>query len=127
MAIDGSVARRISVLRTLLIMFVVFLHVGGAPMGGFDYADPAQFLRFVLQDILGRLAVPTLSVIAGYLLFSTNLDLTPLRMYKKKFLTLVVPFLVFNVLYFAVQYGIEHSTGWAPLYNLADQIGRAHV
>lgn len=118
MAINSSVSARISVLRTLLILFVVFLHIGGAPMSEFDYSNPIQFTRFFLQDVLGRLAVPTLSVVTGYLLFSSGLDLDPLRMYRKKFRSLVVPFLFFNVIYFAIQYGIEYSTGWGPLFSL---------
>ena len=72
MAVNAPVGLRISMLRTLLIMFVVFLHLGGPPIAELDYGDPLALIRFFFQDVLGRLAVPTLSVVAGYLLFSAN-------------------------------------------------------
>jgi fucose 4-O-acetylase-like acetyltransferase len=117
--IDSSTSRRISMLRTLLVLSVVFLHVKLVPRPTHvDFSDLATVLRAIFQDRFGRAAVPTLSLISGYLLYSAKLDLTPGKLYKKKFRTLLVPFLFFNVLYFLAQYWIEYLTGWAPLYIL---------
>lgn len=121
MTIEASVGKRISMLRTLLILLIVFLHTGGTSFDTLDYSNYQELARFVFQDMLGRLGVPALTVISSYLLFSSKLDLAPLKLYTKKFMTLAIPFLFFNVLYFAGQYGLEFFTGIAPLYALVDQ------
>lgn len=121
MIIGTAVAKRISMLRTLLILFVVLLHVGEASIQAIDRSNILDVVRFFFQDALGRLGVPTLTLISGYLLFSSNLDLSPLKLYKKKFSTLVVPFLFFNVFYFSFLYGLEYFTGFAPLFNLVEK------
>lgn len=118
MKIDPSVSRRICILRTILIMFVVLLHTGTLEVRELDYGDKLQLFRFFFQNELGRLSVPTLTMISGYLLFSSKLDLMPLQLYKKKAATLLIPFFFFNIVYYAVQYALEYTTGWAPLYPL---------
>ena len=121
MPIDSFVKQRIAMLRTLLIMLILFLHIGSGPSAGsVSFANIPDLLVFFLQDALGRLAVPTLTLISGFLLFNSKLDLHPLKLYKNKTRTLLVPFLFFNVVYFAVQYVIEYYSGWAPLYALVD-------
>lgn len=115
------VGKRISMLRIILILSVVFLHLGAPLVQELDRADVLQLLQFFFQDQLGRIAVPTLSMISGYLLFAASLDRTPLTLYRKKARTLLVPFLVFNVAYFALQYAIEYATGWAPLYSITNK------
>ncbi len=64
-------------LRTILIMLVVLLHIGTPGLGQLDYGNPYELIRFFFQDELGRLSVPTLTAISGYLLFSSKLDLAP--------------------------------------------------
>jgi succinoglycan biosynthesis protein ExoH len=121
MTIERSVSRRIAILRALLIMSVAFLHIGTPDVSVLDQQNAFELLRFFIQDEMGRFAVPTLTLVSGYLLFSSGLYTTPLKLYKKKISTLLVPFLFFNVAYFAVQYAIEYGTGWAPLYVLTDK------
>jgi succinoglycan biosynthesis protein ExoH len=98
MVIDRDTANRIAVLRPLLIFGVVLLHVPGQVdkpsrmgLGWFDW-----FSGF-FEIGLFRGTVPTLSLIAGFLLFRAGLDLAPGALYRKKARTLLVPFLVFNV------------------------------
>lgn len=121
MTIDSSVSKRVAMLRTILIMFVVFLHLGTPEITQLDYSDTLALIAFFLQDELGRLSVPTLTAISGYLLFSSKLDLAPAKLYKKKVRTLLIPFFFFNIVYYAVQYAIEYCTGWAPLYLLVSK------
>lgn len=121
MTVDVSVGKRISMLRMLLILFVVLLHIGGTSLAQVNYSDSLQVLRFIFQDEMGRLSVPTLTLISGYLLFSMKLDQSPLKLYKKKFKTLVIPFFFFNVLYFVSQYVIQKYTGYAPLYDILSE------
>lgn len=119
MMLDSLISQRISMLRTLLILSVVLLHTFGAPLATqIDFSDVPTLLRCIFIDRFGRFGVPTLSMVSGYLLFAAQLDLAPAKLFKKKLKTLIVPFLVFNVAYFGVQYGIECATGWAPLYHL---------
>jgi succinoglycan biosynthesis protein ExoH len=121
MLTNPKVKQRIAMLRILLIMMTVPLHLGfNTTMDLLDYSSAADLIRFFWQNTLARLSVPALTLISGYLLFSSNLDLNVTKMYKKKFQSLVVPFFFFNVMYFAVQYGIEYFTGWAPLVVLTD-------
>ncbi|TQK10376.1 acyltransferase [Herbaspirillum sp. SJZ107] len=122
-AFDASIAKRISMLRTILIMLVVLLHIGTPALGQLDYGNTYELIRFFFQDELGRLSVPTLTAISGYLLFSSKLDLAPAKLYKKKLRTILVPFFFFNIVYYAVQYAIEYCTGWAPLYLLVGKPG----
>jgi succinoglycan biosynthesis protein ExoH len=122
MKIDAAISQRISMLRTLLILSVVFLHASGVPEAArIDFSDVVTVLRCIFEDRFGRFAVPTLSMVSGYLLFAAGLDLTPAKLYKKKIKTLVVPFLVFNCLLFGIQYVFEYATGWAPLNRLTDK------
>lgn len=69
---------------------------------------------------MGRLSVPVLTLISGYLLFSSKLDRIPFKLYKKKFFTLVIPFFFFNVVYFSLQYALEYFFHVAPLFNLVE-------
>ena len=125
--IDSSVSKRISMLRTVLILFVVLLHIGTPAIGKLDTSDAFQLVMFFLQDELSRFAVPTLTMISGYLLFATGLDMKPRSLYKKKARTLLGPFFFFNIVYYAVQYATEYFTGWAPLHVLVNQPAAVHV
>jgi len=101
-------------LRTLLILTVVFLHTAKEPnIATVDLSDFWTVIACIFQDRLGRFAVPTLTMISAFLLFSSGLHLAPAKLYKKKSMTLVVPFFFFNVLYFAAQYALEYVTGWS--------------
>lgn len=121
MTIDSSVSKRVAMLRTILIMLVVLLHIGTPELSQINYGDPLELVRFFFQNELGRLAVPTLTMISGYLLYSSKLDLVPMKLYRKKIKTLLIPFLFFNVVYYLAQYGIEYYTGWAPLASLVEK------
>ncbi|WP_296947668.1 acyltransferase [uncultured Massilia sp.] len=98
MTIDRETANRIAVLRPLLIFGVVFLHVPGqvdqASLLGHGWFD---YLSGFFQLGLFRGTVPTLTLIAGFLLYRAGLDLVPGKLYRKKARTIGIPFLVFNV------------------------------
>lgn len=98
MHLDRDIANRIAVLRPLLIFGVVFLHVPGqveqASLAGDGWFD--WFSGF-FQLGLFRGTVPTLTLIAGFLLYRAGLDLVPGKLFRKKARTIAIPFLVFNV------------------------------
>jgi succinoglycan biosynthesis protein ExoH len=100
--LDQTVSNRIAMLRPLLIIAMVFSHLRGLSTDMSDIAPGFfnHFNAFVVHG-LGKGTVPTMSLIAGFLLFSMNLDLQACKLFKKKFMTLVVPFVFFNLAYVA--------------------------
>jgi succinoglycan biosynthesis protein ExoH len=118
MTYDQQVSNRIAMLRFLMIAGVVLLHTPKAvPMelvgtGVFD------FIKAFFQNVVFRTTVPVLTCISGYFLFSAKLDLAPLKLWKKKFKTLVIPFFVFNVSLFVLAYIAQRTTGLVFSYNL---------
>jgi succinoglycan biosynthesis protein ExoH len=89
-------------LRPLLIIGVVFVHIDGISDKPSEIV-PTLFNWFAafFKNGIFRGTVPTMSLIAGFLLFSAELDRSPTRLYKKKFMTLVIPFVIFNIFCFA--------------------------
>jgi succinoglycan biosynthesis protein ExoH len=93
-----DVSKRIALLRPILILGVVFVHTSGISDNP-SQLDPNLFnsIAAFFKNGVFRGTVPTMSLIAGFLLFSAGLDQAPLKMFKKKFMTLVIPFFLFNV------------------------------
>lgn len=117
-------------LRFILICVVVFLHISDPPaVATLDFSRPLDVLRAFTQGQLGRICVPALTMISGYLLFNAGLDLAPGKLYRKKARTLLVPFFVFNICYVLLIAVLEYSTGFvafSPLRN-ADPMRLANM
>lgn len=117
--LNPEVSQRIAMLRFLMIFGVVVLHVppyvnvADVPFTAFD-----SFKSF-FQNAAFRTSVPVLTFISGYLLFSTNLTDTPARLYKKKALTLGVPFVFFNLGVLAVAWAAQRFAGVTVSSDLA--------
>lgn len=99
MIVSREISNRIAMLRPLLIIGVVFVHVPGIS----DYPSelvPTVFNWFAafFKNGVFRGTVPTMSLIAGFLLFSAQLDQAPRKLFSKKFGSLVIPFIIFNAL-----------------------------
>lgn len=101
-----------------MVFGVVVLHT---PM----YVDLAllapgafEWTKAYFQHALFRSSVPVLSLISGFLLFSSNLDLTPKKLWAKKARTLLLPFLVFNLSALIAVYVVQTKTGITATYNL---------
>lgn len=125
MKLEKDIANRIAVLRPLLIFGVVFLHVPGQVdlpsqlgHGWFDYVSG------FFQLALFRGTVPTLTLIAGFLLFRAGLDLAPGALYRKKARTVGLPFLVFNVLPALAAAALEYRYGLVFMRTLVDAPAR---
>lgn len=101
------VSRRIALLRFVMIVGVVVLHtpqyvpLAALGNGGFD------LFKAFFQSAFFRASVPVLTVVSGYLLFHSGLDQVPLKLYRRKFYTLGVPFLCFNVMLLTIAYFAE--------------------
>jgi len=94
---QDAVSQRIALLRFLMIFGIVVLHAPPyVPI--WDVANnPFDLFKAFFQHAVFRTTVPVLTFISGYLLFRSGLDLTPVKLARKKFRTIVVPFLVFNL------------------------------
>ncbi len=94
---QGSIGQRIAILRFLMIFGIVVLHappyvpIWDVPNNLFD------LFKAFFQHAVFRTTVPMLTFISAYLLFRSGLDLTPVKLARKKFRSIVVPFLVFNL------------------------------
>ena len=118
MLIKKEVSDRIEMLRFLMIFGVVILHVPQyVPLDqmGTSWFD---FAKAFCQHALFRATVPVLTLISGYLLFSSTLDQAPLKLWKKKARSLAVPFLVFNLSVVCVAYLAQARLGMAISYDL---------
>jgi succinoglycan biosynthesis protein ExoH len=89
--------KRIDLLRSLMIFGVVVLHtppyVPIAQVG----SDPFDLIVAFFQHAVFRTTVPILTFISGYLLFRSSLDRQPTRLLQKKWKSIVIPFLFFNL------------------------------
>lgn len=119
MTLTATISSRISMLRFLLIAIVVFSHIQDpVRIPDVDFSNFLQILRSFTQDQLGRICVPALTLVSGYLLYISNLDLAPARLYAKKAKTLLIPFAVFNICYFAVLAAFEYGLDIAPFSSI---------
>lgn len=118
MLIKKEVSDRIEMLRFLMIFGVVILHVPQyVPLNemGSSWFD---FIKAFCQHALFRATVPVLTLISGYLLFSSTLYQAPLKLWKKKLRSLAVPFLVFNLAVLCVAYVAQARLGLTMSYDL---------
>jgi succinoglycan biosynthesis protein ExoH len=93
--LDTSIKERISIIRYPLIYFIVVVHV--PRISGF--IDDPTLLSFIgsLVYNLTRLGIPMLTCISGFLLFHNELDRNFPRLLRKRFVSLVIPLLVWNI------------------------------
>lgn len=106
--------RRISYLRLVLVLALVFLHYGGvygseySPYRGYqgqEFPIASILISFVLY--LGFTAVPAMSAISGLLFFrGATRDVAPdfMRKWRRRAVTLVLPFLLWSFGLAAVAY-----------------------
>jgi succinoglycan biosynthesis protein ExoH len=108
---DVSVGQRIALLRFLMIFGIVLLHTPPyVPMA--EVANtPFDLFKAYFQHAVFRTTVPVLTCISGYLLFHSGLDRYPAKLARKKFTTIVVPFLVFNGGLQAVALALHYGLG----------------
>lgn len=109
--------RRISFLRLVLVLALVFLHYGGvygsslSPYRGYlgqDLPVAAILISFML--FLGFTAVPAMSAISGFLFFQGGSAHQPpdfARKMSRRVHSLVIPFLLWGTFFALVAYGVH--------------------
>jgi succinoglycan biosynthesis protein ExoH len=118
MTAQKVIFERIAMLRYLMIVGIVVLHtppyvpISEIGSGIFD------FVKAIFQNAAFRATVPVLTLISGYLLFRSGLDQYWAQLIKKKARTILVPFLVFNLIVFAGGFGAQHFFGLSMTYQL---------
>lgn len=115
---DSNTRQRIAIIRFLMVCGIVILHtpqyvdIATLGSGWFDLT------KAYFQSAVFRCSVPTLTCISGYLLFSAGRDTSAIALFKMKFRTLVVPFLVFNTLLAVAIFAVEGTTKLPISYQL---------
>lgn len=121
--LDRSVSNRITMLRPLLIIAMVFTHLRGTSVNMADIAPGLfNYLNAFIIHGIGRGTVPTMSLIAGFLLFRADLDVQWMKLFKKKFITLVIPFFVFILMYFKLMWIFEILFGMPRYTEMTSQL-----
>jgi succinoglycan biosynthesis protein ExoH len=105
--IQHDVSSRIAMLRTIMIIGVVYVHaaaedrIGGMGDGFLDYL--VGFFNYAAL----RVPVPLLAMVSGYLLFAADLDLHPRRLWQKKARTVVLPLCFYNLAAIALFFSLQ--------------------
>ena len=95
--IDGELSRRIELARVVLISAILLHHVRvPAELSLFTW-DNLGYVRGYLQFGLAKTATSTLTVISGFLLFSSRFELKPIAFICKKSRTLFIPMVIWNI------------------------------
>jgi succinoglycan biosynthesis protein ExoH len=118
MEIDTEISTRISILRFVMIFGIVILHTPlYVPI---DQVGPHAFdmIKAFFQDAVFRCTVPVLTLISGYLLFNSTMPTHPRSLIVKKFKSLVIPFLVFNLPLVAIVFLLQSFGTLAISYQL---------
>lgn len=96
-SLDEEVSRRIELCRVIGIFLIVIHHITPLNAGQFgDWADYGP-MRGYVQFGLTKAATGLLSMISGYLLWSKPFEARPLKHFKGKARTLLIPMLICNV------------------------------
>ena len=103
-------SKTISFIRFPLIVLIVYIHNQGmgTPLGevsiswaNFSDIDAYNLLRLVITEVIARAAVPAFFILSGYLFFFGKTSFsreTWLKALKKRFWTLFVPFVLWNII-----------------------------
>lgn len=116
-------SKRIEVLRTIAILGVVLLHVPplvtDPPL---QHTYSSAFLldiKYLMSNVIFMASVPTLSVILGYLLFSTFEASRYLPTVRKKTKSLIVPLILWNLPLLALLY-VAKAEGWSVYRHMPE-------
>lgn len=96
-AVSGELKARIELSRILLIAAIVFHHIRIPSELTLYSWDNLGYLRGYMQIGLLKTSASTLTIISGYLCFLSSFERKPIWFLRKKFVTLLVPMLLWNI------------------------------
>jgi hypothetical protein len=109
-SVDESTQIRIC--RVLCIFFMMSVHVSpGLGQASVVSTGGLAWVGMLWGDLLGRASVAALSFISGYLLIRTASERPVAEVARRRFRTLVVPMLVWNLAYCLLQLGEAVALG----------------
>ena len=122
--IDEEISQRISIVRYLMIVGVVFLHVPPyVPLSEMS-SDFFSFVKALFSNAIFRSTTPVLTCISGYILYSVSLDRKYRSLVVNKTRSLLVPLILWNVplvfvLYFVQKYRLLDQSFSTKIYPIA--------
>lgn len=124
LAIPNSVSKRITSLRWLLIVFVVFIHNNfskeNADYYNIAFSQPARvfWLKSFISNSISCSAVPLFFMFSAYLQFSKQ-DKYPMLL-KKKIQSLLIPYIIWTLLYICAFFTAQ-SLPWTKEFFINPQ------
>lgn len=118
---DAELSKRLWITRYLMVMGIVVMHLPPyQPLHELGNA-PLDYIKAFFTHGVFRATVPLLTVVSGYLVFTSGLHRTPLRLLRKKTSSILLPLIVWNAplvaLIFLVQaYALSSHAFSATLY-----------
>jgi len=120
---------RLDVLRFPLILLVVYIHAGtaGLTLGNGIVAADSDFVRatkYIGSDLVGRVAVPSLFFISGYLFFdkhSFEIDDYVLKI-RSRFRSLFIPLIFWNILLFSAIFAAQKIPQTASYFSSRNKL-----
>lgn len=95
--VSSDLSLKIELARVLLISAIVFHHIRIPAELSFFTWDNLGYVRGYLQIGIFKTATTALTIVSGYLLFSSRFEETPAAHIRKKFWTLLVPLVLWNI------------------------------
>ncbi len=100
---DPLVSRRITWIRSIFCILVVYVHCRNTRWFDVNTAPGIAALENRLCDIFAIIAVPAFFFISGYLFFRNYQPDQLLRKWKSRLFTLVIPFILWNLIYYLAE------------------------
>lgn len=113
--IDRETSRRLSILKLIFMVMVIFIHSDAVPELPFHLEVP-RYVETCKSFVTGGIcatAIPGFFFISGFLLFSKNF--TWIGNMKKKVRSILLPYLLVNsfwILFFKIMQSIERTAPW---------------
>ena len=115
----------IRLIRPLLILSICVSHtpyIAGYLSAHAQYLDLGSLFPVFIKDFFARGGVPILSVISGYLAVYSFKKYRYADFVRHKFVRLMVPFIVWNVIALLLLSALSRNTGIADPHNVIDYI-----
>lgn len=111
--IDSKISYKINILSFISIVLVLYIHSynlsfgKGIVMGESSIQQLNVFIQNFISSVLSRMAIPIFFIISGFLLFKKFSYDVYYQIIKKRFLTLVIPYLFWSTLTVIIFYVLE--------------------
>ena len=100
---DPAVSRRFTWMKSIMCVLVIYVHCRNTDYFDVSTAPQIADLENRLCEIFAICAVPVFFFLSGYLFFRNYRPDQLLRKWKSRLFTLVIPFIVWNLLYYVFE------------------------